>query len=273
MGSFTDYLETALLDLTYNGDTFTPPATVYLALATADPTDAATGAAMNEVANSGGYARQAITFGAAASRTITQNAIVAFGTATGDWGTITHWTTTDSATYGAGNALAHGSLSPTKVILNGNIPSVASGQVVISFLTGEISTYLSNAWLDHAFRNTAYTAPGTVFTALATAAIADATTGTNIGEPAGGSYARIPVNRNGGAGITWDQAASSVVDNGGTINFGTASGSWGTVVAVATVDALTTGNILMYDNALTDQPVESGDWVYFNPGEWDNVLS
>lgn len=273
MGSFTDHLESELLDHVLNSATYTPAATIYLALGTADPTDAATGASMNEVADAGSYARKAITFGAASSRAVTQNANVPFGTATADWGTVTHWAIVDSATHGAGNALAHGSLSPTKVILNGNIPSVASGQVVISFTAGEISNYLADELLDHAFRNSAYTVPGTVWTALATASIADATTGSTIGEPSGNGYARVQVNVNGGAAPTWDLAASSVVDNGGTINFGTASGSWGTVVGVAIIDASTNGNLLFYDLALVDQPVTTSDWVYFNPGEFDVVMS
>src|SRR3990167_7674776 len=104
MGSLTDFSELELLDHVLNV-AYTPPATVYLALATADPTDAATGAAMNEVPNSGSYARVAISFGAAASRRVTQDALVTFAQATGAWGTVTHWVVVDSGTYGAGNAL------------------------------------------------------------------------------------------------------------------------------------------------------------------------
>ena len=65
MGSFSNYLEDELVDHICNA-AYTPPAAVYVALATADPTDAGTGASMSEVANTNGYARTAITFGAAA---------------------------------------------------------------------------------------------------------------------------------------------------------------------------------------------------------------
>lgn len=273
MGSFTDYLEGELLDHVLNAATYSPPANLYLALATADPTDAATGAAMNEVANSGSYARTAITFGAAASRTVTQDAAVNFPQLTGDLGTVTHWVITDNATHGAGNALAHGTITPNKVLYNGNSPSVLSGQVVVSFLSGEISNYLADELLDHVFNNSSYTPPGTTWVGLATASISDSTTGSTIGEPSGGAYARAQVNVNGGAAPTWDLAASSVVDNGGTITFATATAAWGTVTGVAILDASANGNILFYDNSQTDQAVGSGDLWRYNAGDLDVVCS
>lgn len=273
MGSFTDFLENELLDHVLNNAAYTAPATIYLALATADPTDAATGASMHEIANSGSYARAVITFGAAAARAVTQDADVNFTQLTGDLGTATHWTITDNASHGAGNALAHGTLTAPKVLYNGNSPSVLSGQVVVSFDSGEISTYLADELLDHVFNNAAYTAPGTTWIALATASISDATTGSNIGEPSGGAYARAQVNVNGGAAPAWDLAASSVVDNGGTITFATATASWGTVTGVAIIDASTNGNILFYDNTQADQAVGSGDLWRYNAGDLDVVMS
>lgn len=68
MGSLSNYLENELLDHVLNNAAYSPAATLYLALCTADPTDAGTGASMNEVANSGNYSRKAITVGAAAQR-------------------------------------------------------------------------------------------------------------------------------------------------------------------------------------------------------------
>ena len=51
MGSLSDYAELELLDHVFNA-AYSPVATVYLALCTADPTDAGTGASMNECASS-----------------------------------------------------------------------------------------------------------------------------------------------------------------------------------------------------------------------------
>ena len=44
MSELSDYLENAVLNLTLNGTAFTAISTPYLALFTADPTDAGTGA-------------------------------------------------------------------------------------------------------------------------------------------------------------------------------------------------------------------------------------
>ena len=265
MGSLSNYAELELLDHVCNA-AYSPAATMYLALCTDDPTDAGTGASMNECANSGSYARTAISFGAASSRRITQDADVTFPTASGSWGTVAYWAIVDSGTYGAGNMLAHGAFSVSKSIINSNTPSVASGQVYVEFSAGEISTYLANKLLGLMFDNTAYSKPETHI-ALYTATIADGdTTGTEV---SGGSYARKQVNINGGSSPTWDVAASGNVDNTHAITLTTATGSWGTVVAAAVCDAATEGNILFYDNGVADQAVASGDTVSFAVGAFD----
>ena len=108
MGSLSDYAELELLDHVFNA-AYSPVETVYLCLCTADPTDAGTGASMNEYPDTQGYARTAIAFGAAAARRITQNADVSFPIATGEYTSpITHWAICDSGVHGAGNMLAHG---------------------------------------------------------------------------------------------------------------------------------------------------------------------
>lgn len=267
MGSISDYLEDELMDHVFNAS-YTPASTIYLALCTADPTDAATGASMNEVANSNAYARKAITFGAAASRRVTQDATVTYDEATGSWGTVTHWTIVDSATYGAGNVLAHGSFAASKVVASGSTATVASGQTYIEFSAGEISDFLSNELLDHAFRNQSYTSPDT-YIGLTTATVSDSDTGSGITEVSGGSYARVQVDVNGGSSPTWDLSSGGALDNGAAITFPAATASWGTVTSVVICDASTSGNLLFYDNDLTDQVVGSGDTVTFGVGNLD----
>ena len=271
MGSLTDFAELELLDHVCNA-AYTPPATVYLALTTADPTDAATGASMSEVANAGAYARTAITFGAAASRRVTQNAIVTFPQASAGWGTVTHWAIVDTATYGSGNVLAHGQFGTSKSIVSGNTPSVASGEVYVEFLAGEISTTLAHNLLNLMFRNVAYSKPNT-FVALVTVAVADTDTGSTITEPSGGAYARVQVNINGGASPTWDLAVAGLVDNTHLIDFANATASWGTIVGVAIVSASSAGDVLFYDNAMADQAVGSGDDVQWPIGDLDLTMS
>lgn len=272
MGSLSDYAELELLDHVFNA-AYSPVATIYLALCTADPTDAGTGASMNEVTNSNGYARKAITFAAAATRAIAQTGNVTFDTVTGaGYGPVTHWAVVDSGTHGAGNMLAHGSLSTSKTLVAGNVPSVASGQVTITFSAGEISDYLSVKLLDLMFRNTAYSKPAT-YVALTTDVVADDDDGDSITEVSGGSYARKQVNINGGSSPTWDLAASGVVDNTHVVTFITATASWGTVTSVAVLDASTSGNLLFYDNAMTNQAVTTDDTVSFGVGDLDIVMS
>ena len=282
MGSLSDFAENELLDHLFNA-AYTPASTIYLALCTADPTDAGTGASMNEAADANGYSRTAITFGAAASRKVTQNAQVSFPQATGSWGTISHWAIVDSATHGAGNLLAHGSFSSSFSPVSGNTPSVASGQVYveISATSGGagFTTACVNSLLDLMFRNQSYTSPaGNTFLALLAAVADDAdSTMADESEVTGTDYARKEVNPNGGSSPTWDTASGGTLDNSGAVTFATpGSGGWDEVVAVAIVDALTgtAANVLAYDNTnVVDQTPAEGDTVQFSDGAFDISLT
>lgn len=261
MGSLSDYAENTLLKHLTREAAYTPAATVYLALCTADPTDAATGASMNEVANSGSYARMAIAFGAAASRRVTQNATVTFPTASGSWGTITHWAIVDSPTYGAGNVLASGAFSPSKTVVAGNTPSVTSGDVYVDITTGTgLTNYFANGFLDRMFRNQAFTISANAV-GLSTSVIADAGT---VTEPVGNAYARVTVNVSGGASPAWSAVASGSVSNAQAITFPTASGSWGTIVHAFLADATSAGNVLAWID-VTDNAVATNDTVSIDP--------
>lgn len=266
MGSLSDYAEQQWINHLC-GTAYTPPATVYLALATADPTDAATGASMNEVANSGAYARVACAFGAAASRAIANSGTVSFAQASGSWGTVTHWALVDSATYGAGNVLAHGALTVSKSIVANNTPSFAAGQISVSVNAGFWGTTLCNAMLDKTFRNQTYAQPATNV-ALCTTTCSDTALGTEV---SGGSYARVTVNKVGGGAPKWAAISGGATSNADAVTFATASASWGTVVSSALVDA--SGGLLVYDNAVVDQAVASGDVVSFAAGSWQVSMS
>lgn len=115
------------------------PTNVYVALYTADPTDADSG---TEVTG-GAYARQAVSTGTSgtgagsgwtdpgASGTIntSNNAAVTFPTPTANWGTITHVGLRDAVT--AGNLIGSVALSTSRVINNGDsAPSFAIGALV-----------------------------------------------------------------------------------------------------------------------------------------------
>lgn len=263
MGSISDHLENELLDHILEVGAYVPAATVYIGLSTADPLDTAAGLA-EPIGNN--YAREAITFSAASSRAIENSGTITFNQASGSWGTITHYAIFDALTNG--NMMAHGSLSASKAVTTGNTPSIAASQVQISFNSGAASTYLANAVLDFAFRNQAFSQPN-VHVALCTADLTDASTGATITEVANSNnYARVDYG-------TWDAAAGGVTANTNAISFPNPSGSWGTVTACCLIDAATygAGNILFYDNTLTEQEPVNGDTVQFAAGDFDITLS
>jgi hypothetical protein len=132
--SASDFLENEILDHLFSVGAYTAP-TPYFCLCTADPTDAGTGASMNEVANSGSYARKdaSACFGtAAAGGTISNDAVIEFAAATGSWGTATHFAICDSGTYGAGNMILHGALGTPKTIASGDTPRFPIGDIDIT---------------------------------------------------------------------------------------------------------------------------------------------
>ncbi len=276
MGSITDFLENELLDHIFNA-AYTPPTTVYLALSTTTIDD--TGNETEPIGN--GYARKAITFDAAAARLLNQAATVTFDQASGSWGTITDWAIFDALTVG--NMMAYGVLSASKAVVDGNTPSVAAGEVDISFLTlagkgdttNNISDYCANILLDFAFRDQAFAVPDT-FVAYATADLTDANTGATMTEVANSNnYSRKQVNINGGASPTWDLAASGLVDNTDDITQAAPSGSWGLITALVLIDSVTwgAGNVLFYDNGITEQTPVSGDTVKNSAGNLDVSLT
>ena len=265
MGSITNYLEDAYLNHVFGGSAYTPAATLYLALCTADPGEAATGASMNEVPDAGGYARTAISFGAAANRRVTQDADVVFPQATASWGTVSHWAVVDSATYGSGNVLAYGAFSAARAVNANTTPKVLSGGIWVEFSASEISDYLANKLLDLAFNNVAYSSPST-YMGLTTATVASSDTGSTITEPSGGGYARVLVNATGGAAPAWGSVSGGQVQNADQVDFPQASADWGTLVAGVILDAATGGNLLSFDNDMTDQQVLANDQIVFPAG-------
>jgi hypothetical protein len=134
MSQASDYLEEALLNHCLRHVAYTSPTTVYCALYTADPTDANVTA--NEVVTTGGslYARQAITFAAAANPggTCTTSADLTFPVAGSNWGTVTHVGITDNATRATGNLLFYGQLDTSKTINTGDQFKILAGNLTVT---------------------------------------------------------------------------------------------------------------------------------------------
>ena len=136
-GSKSDYLEAALLNHTLGGTAFTPPATIYVALFTAAPSDSGGG---TEVTTAGGtlYARVAVTNNttnwpnaSGTSPTSKSNGTtITFPTAGADWGTVVAVALFDAST--GGNQLYWATLNANKVVSNGDTASFSPGTITIT---------------------------------------------------------------------------------------------------------------------------------------------
>jgi len=125
--SFSNYLETELLDHVFTNSAYTAPSTLYLALFTSNPDEDGSG---TEVTTSGtAYARQTVTF-SVSGNTATTGAAVEFPTATANYGTVSHVGIYDASS--AGNLIAYASLTTSKAIETGDVFRVPAGDLDIT---------------------------------------------------------------------------------------------------------------------------------------------
>jgi hypothetical protein len=142
-GNITDYLENALIDLIFRGQAISLPASIYVGLFTALPSDTGGG---TEVSG-GSYARVAVTRSlanfagtqsagstAASSGTggaTSNNATITFPAPTAAWGTITGAAIFDAAS--GGNMLITLPLAASKAVNSGDqAPIISAGALTFS---------------------------------------------------------------------------------------------------------------------------------------------
>ena len=123
--SFTNFLETEILDHVFAGAAYTAPSTKYLALYTAAPGETGGGTELSGSA----YARQSVAFSTSGATTSNSSA-VEFPTATGSWGTVTHVGVFDAVS--SGNLMCYATLSASKAIATGDVFRVPSGDLDIT---------------------------------------------------------------------------------------------------------------------------------------------
>jgi hypothetical protein len=126
MAEFTDFMENKIIDHMLRNQSYTPPATVYVALFTTAPSDAGGG---TEVSG-GSYARQPVALAAASGGASENSADITFPTATANWGTITHLALMDALT--GGNMLMHSPLDESKTINNGDTFKINAGALDVT---------------------------------------------------------------------------------------------------------------------------------------------
>jgi hypothetical protein len=125
--SFTNFLETEILDHVFAGSAYTAPSTHYLALFTAAPGESGGG---TEVSTSGtAYARQSVAF-TTTGNTTSNSAAVEYATATASMGTVSHVGVFDAAT--GGNMMAYATLTSPKSIDTGDVFRVPTGDLDIT---------------------------------------------------------------------------------------------------------------------------------------------
>lgn len=126
MSAMSDYLENEILDHILRNAAYTPASTVYIGLSTGSFNDDNSG---TELSGSG-YARQSIAFDAASGGATDNTSAVDFPTATGSWGSVSHYGLFDASS--SGNLLIHGAFSAAKTVGSGDILRIAAGELDIT---------------------------------------------------------------------------------------------------------------------------------------------
>ena len=131
-------------------------------------------------------------------------------------------------------------------------------------MAGSFSDYLEDKVMKHVFTNTSYTSPSSLYVGLFTVAPTDAGGGTEV---SGNAYARTS------ATFSVSGTSPTTASNSANVEFPTATGSWGTVVAAAIFDASTSGNMLSWADLTTSKAVGNGDVFRFATGNLAVTLS
>lgn len=180
MPAQSDYLRNKLLNH-LDGVGYTAAATVYLGVFTTPVNADGSG---TEVSG-GSYARQSVSFAAAASGSIASSGTVSFAPLhTGSAQTLFGWGIFDAST--AGNLLYYGQFSSPFTIAANKPCTFAAGDIVVTVsrtAQGGLTDYAAGKWLDLTLRNQAWSAP-TLYMGFLT----DVATET---EASGGGYARM----------------------------------------------------------------------------------
>jgi hypothetical protein len=123
------------------------------------------------------------------------------------------------------------------------------------------TNYLENKVLDYVFSGGSFSQPGTKYLALYTVAPTDSSAGTEV---TGGGYVRQTV------ALT---TSGSDTTNSGAVEYATATAGYGTVVAVAVLDANSGGNMLAYASLTANKTIGVGDVFRVPAGDLDISLN
>jgi hypothetical protein len=129
--------------------------------------------------------------------------------------------------------------------------------------TAQASDYLENLIIDHLFRTRTWTKPAALYVALFTSGPSDSGGGTEV---TGGAYARVafaPLDTNWNAtqgGTSGNSSGTTgLTSNALAITFPAPTANWGTVSHFGLFDAVTGGNLLVWDALVATRTILSGD--------------
>ena len=261
--SLTDYAEEKLLGHTLLASTFTAPSTLWLAFASSVTSD---GNVFTELTTNTGYARQTAAFTPFIGDPYYIGSVnsVVFPTPTTPWADAVYIGLFDSGDIGSGNLLMWGYLTAQgedelEVEPQSFHPGDVVGIIPDLLYTywgnpggGElgVSQYLGAKLNGLTLLGSAYTAPATVWVALATAgsnlSLTEVTTNT--------AYARQPL-------VGFITTPAWTVINTAQIDFPEATTPWGTVTHIGVYDSATigAGNLLFWGEVTAAQAVPAGD--------------
>ena len=127
-----------------------------------------------------------------------------------------------------------------------------------------LTNYLEDKIWNHVFGSTTYTKPTNWYVGLLTATPSDSAGGTEV---TGGSYARQVCS------FTITGTGTALATNTSAITFPTATADWGIIGWVGIYDAVSSGNLVAYQNlqksdysTSTTKTLNDGDIFKFNSG-------
>ena len=128
-----------------------------------------------------------------------------------------------------------------------------------------ISNYLSDLYLNLAFRNAEWTAIATAYVALYTSNPNKDDSGTELSSAGGTAYLRQAATFGAPAAVSAIETISNSVD----ITFPVATTDWGaiTYVGLKTNSASDTGNLLWFGALTTPKTINTGDRLKFTTGD------
>ena len=120
-----------------------------------------------------------------------------------------------------------------------------------------LSNYAEDLVLDWLFTTASATRPTSWYVGLFTVAPGEGGGGTEV---SGNAYARQSST------FTVSGTAPTTAENSVAIEFPTATGTWGTIVAAGIFDASTSGNLIAFADLTASKTIQSGDVLRFNAG-------